>query len=216
VVLQRREDTRLFLAMVGCAYVLVLYVWRVVHANRMHRAELRRRAPRGPCRLEICAVEVEAGHVYRTAHYDRTGVPQRRAAVPVAMDAVLAQLRSDGIAFHASRGGFDLIIPRGVFHAHVPDPARVSPEAWTIETTQPYLAIVLAHALVPTFGPLAVDFGDVGWLTIDRTRDVAELLRQLAARSRPDPPVVASVPALRPATPYAPYVIDDRHRARKR
>jgi hypothetical protein len=62
------------------------------------------------------------------------------------------------------------------------DGKRVIPESLRFVTNEAEMAIDVAHALVPLFGPLGANYGDAGWLVIDGTRTVAEIRTELGKR----------------------------------
>jgi hypothetical protein len=63
-------------------------------------------------------------------------------------------------------------------------PSAVEPSTMVVEANDFREVVQVANALVPLFGPLAIDGKHLGWLVVDGTRSAAELCSELADRHR--------------------------------
>ncbi len=109
--------------------------------------------------------------------------PARRTTDPRTLADVIAQLERVGSRPKPLRRGFEIPGHKGgVLRGFVRDPDRVVPASFELITDEAEMAIDLAHALVPSFGPIGANYGQAGWLVIDGKRPVAEIRDELGKR----------------------------------
>ncbi len=110
--------------------------------------------------------------------------PAGRAAEPATLDRVLTALRDGGLVPRLMLRGFEIpgSKPDTYLRVTVRDAARVEPDTMAITHTEGELAIAVAFALVPVFGPIGIDMGAAAWLVVDGSRDVASIRKELGAR----------------------------------
>lgn len=171
-------------AAVFLAVGMVLWlVGRAVIAVR----ERRKRTSPAECEVKLQTVAtVATTHPFRENGAETFELPPLREVTPVPLETVLATLRRAGLAPTTTKRGFDLAgaTPEQYLRVATRDRERVLPTTLRATTNEAESAIDLAHALVPVFGPLAVDFKEAGWILVDGTRDVASLRVELSERYR--------------------------------
>ncbi len=167
------------LARLSCeiAAVLMLVAFAVVCVG----IGLVARPPRGrkpqvvAHRIRMRTIEKLPGDVFRdNAKHPYEEQPER-VSPQVALDTVVAALRAAGLAPRPLGKGFELAgaKPEQYFRVRVKQRDRVEPKAFVIETNEGETAIDVAHALVPVFGPIAIDMGSAAWIVVDGTHAVA-------------------------------------------
>jgi hypothetical protein len=63
-------------------------------------------------------------------------------------------------------------------------PDAVEPSTMVVEANDFREVVQVTTALVPLFGPLAIDGKHLGWLVVDGTRSAADLCSELVDRHR--------------------------------
>ena len=159
--------------------VLAVAVWLVVPVYLAVRYV--RRAPK-LTRSGLRSVAVEPETPYRTMATDER-LPDR-AVEPRPVADVIAAAQAAKLAVKPRRRGFDLRRDGHILRVRGDDVARVQPRTMQIHTDHVELDIDLAFALVPMFGPLAVDTASVGEIVIDGVRDRAAVDDELSERVR--------------------------------
>lgn len=137
------------------------------------RAVFRDRAPQ----IAIRTIRLD-GDAYRTAGAPLTGPPPFRRVDPRPLSEVAKALstlmpvvrRKSVVVGHAWIG--------------IRTPDQVEPSTMIVESHDVGDALRIADALVPLFGPLAVDDRHLGWIVVDGKRSVSELCSEQAARFR--------------------------------
>jgi hypothetical protein len=127
--------------------------------------------------IAILPVSVD-GDVYRRAAGPPSGPPPIRRVEPRSLAEVAAALATLMPVVRRK----SLLV--GGLWVGVRTPHAVEPSTMTIEASDFSEVVRLAHALVPLFGPIAIDGKHLGWLVVDGTRSIAELCAELAERHR--------------------------------
>lgn len=146
---------------------------------------LRKRGIKGATEtsLALRAVAIDADP-FRGTPTPEAELPPVRSAQPRTLDEVIEALRAADMSPRRLRRGFEVAgtAPDKLLRGFVGDVRTVTPESIAIVTNEAERAIDVGHALVGIFGPIAVDFGDAGWIVIDGTRTIDSLRGELSDR----------------------------------
>ena len=127
--------------------------------------------------IAIQPVSVD-GPVYRQAAGPLTSPPPIRRVEPRPLAEVVAALAALSPVVRRN----SLLV--GELWIGIRTPRAVEPSNMVVEATDFRDVVLLASALVPLFGALAIDGNHLGWLVVDGTRSAAELCGDLVERHR--------------------------------